>query len=80
MRIAVAKSDFSVGMPGGAGQSLKTYQVNDGEDIAIRSDRIAGVIETTQGLYKGIQTTTGYLVEIEGQMVFIDERLLEVSQ
>ena len=79
MQIAVAKGDFSVPLRDTARNVLKPYQVSNGEDLKLSSQRVSGVINT-EGIYGGTKEVMGYLVEIEGQTVFVDELLLEVSK
>jgi hypothetical protein len=78
MRIAVARDDFSVLLMDESGKATKPYQVANGEDLKLATDRITGVVRK-DGAYPGGVSVVGYIVEIEGQRIFVDERLLEVS-
>jgi hypothetical protein len=80
MPIAVANRDFPVALMPGEGQSVKSCQVANGEDLKLLSGRLRGVVRLGGTAYNGTQVVVGYLVEVEGQTVFIDEGLLEVSK
>jgi hypothetical protein len=80
LRIAVANRDFSVALVHEGSKVLKPYQVDNGEDLKILSCRIMGVTRSGDRASSETKVVCGYLVEIEGQTVFIDESLLEVSK
>ena len=80
MQVAVAKRDFPVALVSDDHKALKLYQVANGEDFKLLSGRMRGVIASGDHVYSGTKVLAGYLVEVEGQTIFIDESLLEVSQ
>jgi hypothetical protein len=80
MQVAVANRDFPVSLVSDDGKAIQSYQVANGEDLKLLSGRMKGVVASGGHAYNGTRVMAGYLVEIEGQTMFIDEGLLEVSQ
>jgi hypothetical protein len=80
MKIAVANKDFIVALIPDDGKTTKFYQVANGEDLKLLSGCMRGVTKSGGHGYNGTQVIAGYLVEIDGQTVFLDESLMEVSQ
>jgi hypothetical protein len=80
MQLAVANKDFPVALVSDDGKSFKNYQVSNGDVLTLLSDRMKGVTISGSLSYSCVMIMGGYLVGIEGQLVFVNEGLLEVSQ
>jgi len=67
-------------MTGKNGNTITHHQVANGEDLKLLTGRISAMVKQESDAYPGLKAVTGYLVEIEGQTVFLDESLMEVSK
>jgi hypothetical protein len=80
VRVVVANKDFFVVLRADYGKNiLVSHRVVNGEEVKVLSDRMEGVIKLDNSVCIRTQVVSGYLVEIEGQTVFIDCCLLNFS-
>jgi hypothetical protein len=76
MRVAVARQDFEVSLRS-SDSGYRIYSVANGEDLKLVSGMVSGAYLDI-GFYPQTIYIMGYLVEIEGQHVFVHEKLIEV--
>ena len=77
---AIANTDFPVALVSDDGKSFKHYQVSNGDDFPLLSDRMSGMPISGSPAYSCVTIMGGYLVEIGEQTVFVSESLLDVSE